>query len=268
MSAYSSTKRSLTIASALTLSLAIGLQTLGQGPATEPVLTVFASDTVSRILPVIGVAFRRNTGVKVKFKFAPAAKLAADAEQKTPFDVLITDDAALMSALAERGVLDKSSFTGVAALPLVLAADPENLPKVEMRKGFDLSRAVKGKILLVSPEAGTEGAAAKQALEHLGWLDALKPRLGTVPDGRSAVKLLDTGAAGAAILWASDITFSETLAKVAEFPPETYTSAILTAALTAKAPPSARKFLAFLLEPMSQGYLKNAGLAALPAAKK
>lgn len=116
------------------------------------------------------------------------------------FDLLVTDDAGLMADLAGRGFLDKSTFKGVAILPLVLAADPEKKTKVEMRKGFDLSRAVKGKIVLVSPVAGPEGVAAKQALEHLGWLEGLKPKLGTVPDGRSAVKLVDTGAADAAIV--------------------------------------------------------------------
>ena len=267
MAAHAYSKRFLPVLALLLASVAPGHQSLGQAPKAEPGLTVFANDTVSRILPSVGVAFKRISGVKVKFKFASAAELASAVEQKAPFDVLITDDAAFMSEMAGRGILDKSTFTGVATLTLILAADSGKMPKVEMRKGFDLSRAVKGKILLVSPVAGPEGAAAKQALENLGWLEALKPKLGTVPDGRSAVKLVDTGAADAAILWASDLSFSESLVKAAEFPPETYTAAVLTAALPAKATPAGRKFLAFLLEPMAQGYMKNAGLAALPVAK-
>lgn len=267
MVVYSFSKRLSPILAVLASSLVLGFQSLGQTPKADPVLTVFASETVSKILPVVGVAFKRSTGVKVRFKFATAAALAAAVEQKAPFDLLVTDDVRLMADLAGRGFLDKSTFTGVAVLPLILAAEPEKMPKVEMRKGFDLSHAVKGKIVLVSPAAGPEGAAAKQALEHLGWLEALKPKLGTVPDGRSAVKLVDTGAADAAIIWASDLSFSESLERVAEFPTETHDPIVLTAALPTKAPPAARKFVDFLLEPLAQGYMKNAGLAPLPPAK-
>jgi molybdate transport system substrate-binding protein len=245
----------------------LGLQGLGQTPRSEPVLTVYASDTVSKILPVVGVAFRRSTGVKVQFKFTQSAELNAAVAKNTSFDVLLTEDAGAMADLAGRGFLDQSTLTGVAILPLILAAEPEKMPKVEMRKGFDLSLAVKGKILLVSPAAGPEGAAAKQALERLGWLEALKPKLGTVPDGRAAVKLLETGAADAAIIYATDMTFSMSLERVAEFPPETYDPIVFTAALPLKAPAAAHKFLSFLLEPTAQSYLKNAGFAPLPPAK-
>ena len=251
----------------LLFSLLTGYRGLGQPPATKPILTVYAGDCVSKILPVVGVALRRMTGIKVQFKFAPTAELAGAVEKKASFDLLLTEDAGIMAALAGRGLLDKSSFTDVAILPLILAAEPEKMPIVEMRRGFDLSAAIKGKILLVSPAMGPEGAAAKQALEHLGWLEALKPRLGTVPDGRSAVALVDKGAADAAIIYASDLAFSQSLEKAAEFPAETHDPIILTAALSAKAPPSARRFLTFLLEPTAQGYLNNAGLAPVSKAK-
>lgn len=267
MLALSFPKRFLPILPVLAFSLFSGFEILGQAPATKPVLTVYASDCISKVLPAVGVALRRMTGIKVQFKFAPAAELADAIQKKGSFDLLLTDDAGIMADLAGRGLLDKSSITGIAILPLILAAGPEKMPKIEMRKGFDLSHAIKGKILLVSPAMGPEGAAAKQALEHFGWLEALKPKLGTVPDGRSAVALVEKGQADAAILYASDLAFSQSLEQAAEFPAETHVPVILTTALSPNAPPSARKFLSFLLEPTAQGYLKNAGLAPLSEAK-
>jgi molybdenum ABC transporter molybdate-binding protein len=172
-----------------------------------------------------------------------------------------------MEELAAKGLVDKASICPVVTAPLVLAAPAEKLFKAEVRRGFDLARVVKGKIVVVAPTAGAEGRATKEALEHLGWIEGLKPKLVTVPDGRSAARLVDEGGADAAILYACDLPYSMGLEKVAAFPPEMAPPVAFSAALCKGAPPSAARFLAFLREPLAQGYLKNAGFIPFAPAK-
>jgi ABC-type molybdate transport system substrate-binding protein len=126
---------------------------------------------------------------------------------------------------------------------------------------------VKGKIVVVAPTAGAEGRATKEALERLGWLPGLKPKLVTVPDGRVAAQLVDKGGADATILYACDLAYSMGMEKVAAFPPDMAPPVVFSAALCKGAPPSAGQFLAFLREPLAQGYLANAGFISLSAAK-
>ena len=192
---------------------------------------------------------RRATGVKVRFKFGPVRELTSAMESKAHFDLLFTDDtrgyaAGLLGARA----FDKDTLTGVAILPLILATEPEKRPRSKCAKGLDLSRG-QGKNAARVTRDGSRKAPRPNGAERFGWLEALKPRLGTVPDGRS-VKLLDKGAADAAIIYATDLAFSESLEQVAQFPPETHDPIVLTAALSPELPAGrSESFSAFSWSP-------------------
>ena len=235
--------------------------------APERALTVYASASIVNSLGPVAVAFHRIAGVKVTIKPGTAAELAAHFAAGIPAHVLLLDDAPVLAEMAARGLVDKASIGPVVSAPLILAAPAEKMFKAEVRRGFNLSRVVKGKIVVVAPTAGAEGRATKEALERLGWLDGLKPKLLTVPDGRSAAQLVDRGGADAAILYACDLTYSMGLEKVADFPPDMAPPVAFSAAICKGAPPSAGQFLAFLKEPLAQGYLENAGFIPLTPAK-
>lgn len=254
-------------AAALALCLISAMAAPWNAASPDRTLTVYASASIVNSLGPVAVAFRRTAGVKVTIKPGTAAELASHFAAGVPAHVLLLDDAPVLEEMAAKGFLDKASIGPVVAAPLILAAPAERMFKAEVRRGFDLSHVVKGKIVVVAPTAGAEGRATKEALERLGWLDGLKPRLITVPDGRSAAQLVDRGGADAAILYACDLAYSMGLEKVAEFPADLAPPVTFSAALCKGAPPSAGQFLAFMREPLAQGYLKNAGFIPLSAAK-
>jgi molybdate transport system substrate-binding protein len=245
------------------LLLAPALGTPAQAKPKTPVF-VYASPTLEVGVRILAVTFRHQTEQQVEFIFGPPSRLMEIIHKGGHLDLVLSDDAKLLDDLASSGMTDPATRAPVIGTTLVLAAPVDNPPKIELRKGFDLAHALKGNLAVVSLKSGPEGVIAKQAMEKFGWLDAMKGRFLVADDGKAAARAADRGQAGAALLYAPDVTWVMNIETVATFPADSHDPIVFEGVALKGAHPKAADFLAYIKSPKALEYFQNARFTALP----
>lgn len=225
----------------------------------------YASPTLETALRMVAVTYKRQTQQPVEFVFGPVTRLRDIIHKGGHLDLVLIDDPKVLEELAASGMADPATRTPFIGTTLVLAAPAEKPLKVEMRKGFDFAKALKGNLAVVSVKAGAEGALAKQAMEKYGWLEPMKGRFLIADDGKTAARAADRGDAGAALIYAPDVTWVMGIDAVATFPDDSHDPIVFEGAVLKGAHPKAADFLAYLKVPKAQEYFQNARFTPLPA---
>jgi molybdate transport system substrate-binding protein len=249
------------LASALLLPPALG--TSAQSKPKTPIFA-FASPTLEAAVRLIAVTFRHQTQQQVEFVFGPPSRLMEIIHKGGHLDLVLSDDAKMLDGLSAAELTDPTTRTPLIGATLVLAAPTDHPVKVEMRRGFDLARALKGDLAVVSVKSGQEGALAKQAMEKLGWLEAMKGRFLVAEDGKAAARAADRGKAAAALIYAPDITWVMNIEPVATFPADSHDPIVFEGVALKGAHPKSGDFLAYLKSPKALQAFTNALFTPLP----
>jgi molybdate transport system substrate-binding protein len=100
-----------------------------------------------------------------------------------------------------------------------MVAPKEEAPAIKLDPKFDLAAWLGDRRLAVGDPAHVPaGIYARQALEHYGWWNALKPRLALAENVRAALALVERGEAPLGIVYSTDARASKGVQVVAEFP--------------------------------------------------
>lgn len=252
----------------LLLSLHLGLAALaaGAGEAAPKPLLVFAAASTQEAVNEVAAAFTKEQGVPVKGNFASSATLARQLEQGAPADLYISASVPWMTYADEHHLLLSGTRSTLLTNELVLITPADRPLAVAMRKDFDLPALVKTRLAIGDPERVPAGSYAKQALQALGWWDALQPRLAPASDVRDALRLVEQGEVDAGIVYATDAALSPKVKVVGVFPAATHDRIAYQVACSATAAPAARQFLAFLRGPVATAIFQRYGfLVPAPA---
>ncbi len=226
--------------------------------APPPAITVFAAASTTEALGEIAAQFRRETGIEVRLNFAASSTLAKQIEAGALADVFLSADQEWMDYLAGKNLLRAGSRLDLLGNELVLIAGKDGPTTVKMEKGFDLASCFKGRLAVGDPSNVPAGKYAQQAMESLGWWDALKGRLAPAADVRSALRLVEVGEASVGIVFATDAAASKKVTVIGVFPPDSHKPILYPVALTAGASPAAERFLHALRgEPARQVFLRH-----------
>jgi molybdate transport system substrate-binding protein len=220
-------------------------------------LRVFAASSLTDAFTALGEAFRAaNPGVTVTFSFAASSALAAQLREGAPGDVFASADEATMAALVDA--------EGVAAAPVVFATNrlriavaPGNPKAVTTLE--DLARPGLA-VVLCAPQVPC-GRYAADVLTGAGVTVAPKSFEDNV---RAVLTKVQLGEADAGIVYETDLVAAAgTLTGVA-IPPERNVVARYPMAVTseARAPDTARAFVAFTTGPAGQAVLARFGFGA------
>ena len=167
---------------------------------------------------------------RIGISVASTGKLYAQIRNGAPFDILLAADNTTPQRLVAEGLAVRSSLYAYAAGELVLWSSDPTLAsggEVTLRHhAFD-------KFAIANPQLAPYGVAAREALQHIGRWDALKPHLVFGENVGQATQFVMSGNAQAGLLPRSLVMQSQRQVGGAVWPvpPDWYHPIIQTAVL-------------------------------------
>jgi molybdate transport system substrate-binding protein len=234
----------------------------GEGK-TNATITVFAASSATDVLTDLAKKFEANHPVKVRLNFAASSVLARQIEQDAPCDVFLSADQKWMDYLADKHKIQTVSRKDIVGNRLVIVMPVDKKLTVKMEKGVDLAGAFTGRIAVGDPDHVPAGIYAKEALQSLGWWEALTNRLAPTENVRAALRLVELGEVDAGIVYLSDAKSSTKVVIAGDFPESAHSPIRYPAALCGTTNPDARVFLEFLTGKEAAAMWANAGFVPL-----
>lgn len=216
----------------------------GEGPI---VLTVFAAAGTARPVQLLATQFEQSRGIKVQLDLANSGTLARRIEAGADADVYISANAQWMDRLIEKGLVLPDSRVDLLQTDLVLVVPRGRETSVRLDSAFDLPGSFDGPLAMGDPSHVPAGTYAAEALEHFGWLIALRDRMTNSPSVTAALTLVERGEALLGIVYACNAGASEKVDIVGTFQPGQHTPIQFSAGICRDDKDAAREFLDFLL---------------------
>ncbi|HEY0502034.1 MAG TPA: molybdate ABC transporter substrate-binding protein [Lysobacter sp.] len=217
----------------------------GPALAEEPV-RVFAAASLTNALNDIGAEWEKAGHPRPSLAYAASSALARQIEAGAPADVFASADLAWMDYLDQRGRIQKGTRTHLLGNTLVMIVPQGRRFPVAMRRGFDLAGAFTGKLCTGEPGVVPVGIYAREAMQNLGWWEALKGRVVGTDDVRTALAFVERGECPLGIVYATDAKISRKVELLAAFPADTHKPIVYPFAAVEGARPEARAFLRFV----------------------
>ena len=184
--------------------LAAGLAAGCGGP--EPDLVVFAAASLGDVAEEAAREHEAETGERVAVSVGATSTLAHQVAHGAPADVVLAADPAWLGWLAERA--DVRDRRRLARGRLVVVGPRGAPPAATAAEALADAR----RIALGDPSHVPAGAYARDALRRAGLWTAARPRAIPQADVRAALAAVETGAADAAVVYASDARASARVA--------------------------------------------------------
>lgn len=209
-------------------------------------VTIFAAASLTNAISEIAEAYEKDTQVQIKKSFASSATLAKQIENGAPADIFISADTKWMSYLKDKNSLNNVTTSNLLNNHLVLIVPNGKKLNVEMNKSFNFNDALSGKLCTGEMESVPVGIYAKQALNSLGWFNAVKSKIVGAQDVRAALTLVEKGECAAGIVYETDVKVSNKVEVVGVFPENTHEPIVYPISLTASANAKAATFYDYL----------------------
>ncbi|MCU9846998.1 molybdate ABC transporter substrate-binding protein [Defluviimonas sp. WL0024] len=178
------------------------------GPAAAESALVAVATNFRPVAEILAEEFTAETGHEIRLAAAATGKLAAQVASGAPFDVFLSADEATVDELIAEGQADPADRFTYAIGQLVLwTADGR----------ADLSDpaaflAAQRHVAIANPDLAPYGKAALQAIDSLGFSDAVEGKIVQGENIGQTFAMVRSGAAGAGFVAASGLHADPTLA--------------------------------------------------------
>ena len=143
-------------------------------PASADEIRIAVAANFTAPMQKIADAFEKNTGHKAVLSFGATGKLYAQISNGAPFEILLSADDETPVRLEQEGLgVPGSRFT--YAIGKLVLWSPK--PGLVDDQGAVLRSGAFGHLALANPRLAPCGAAAQQAMQQLGVLDGLRPKI-------------------------------------------------------------------------------------------
>jgi molybdate transport system substrate-binding protein len=166
----------------------------------ESLLLFAAASTKEAVDEVVADFERSHANVSVKTSYGASSTLAQQLLAGAEADLFLSANQSWVAKLDEEGLVAKRYELLGNELALVVAADS----RMKIAKPADLLSDGVERLALAEPESVPAGIYAKQALEKLKLWDRLKTKVVGAADVRQSLAYVETGAAEAGIVYATD----------------------------------------------------------------
>ena len=219
-------------------------------PAAAAPVRVFAASSLTEVLNDVADAYARTGKPRPTLVFGASSALARQIEAGAPAAIYFSADAAWMDYLAARKLLAAGSRRSLLSNRLVLVVPADAPTRIAVRRGFDFAGLIgDGRWSTGDPASVPVGRYAKAALINLGVWSAVGGRLARAENVRAALAFVETGAARAGIVYATDARASQKVAVAGIFPASSHPRIDYPVAAIGKPDTATRAFLAFLSGP-------------------
>jgi molybdate transport system substrate-binding protein len=173
--------------------LLLAMAVLGAAPAAfaEP-LSIAAASDLTYVIDELGAAFRKEApAADIKVSLGASGNFYAQIKSGAPFQVFLSADLRYPQQLAQEGAADGATlFTYALGRLAMWTMDP----RLDLKQGLRvLNDARVTRVAIANPEVAPYGRAAKAALEHLGYWDAVKGKLVTGENIAQTAQFVQTG---------------------------------------------------------------------------
>jgi molybdate transport system substrate-binding protein len=177
-------------------------------------VVIFAAASAANALDEIQATFRKNTGAEVRTSCAGSSTLAQQILNGAEADIFISADVKWAGHVeAKTPVVKRRNLLG-NRLVIVVPSDSQ----LKLEKPEDLLSAEVKHLALADPDAVPAGKYARQALTKLGLWDNVNGKVASAEDVRHALTYVETGAAEAGIVYATDAAISKKVKVIVEIP--------------------------------------------------
>jgi molybdate transport system substrate-binding protein len=185
------------------------------GPGTaKKTIVVFAAASTTSAIDEIKQKFTKQSGIDVQTSYAASAPLAQQIVNGADADIFISADTKWADYLAEKHLVAQRRDALGNRLVIVVSSDF----KPDVNKPEDLIAKPIEHIAIGDPDSVPAGKYAKQALTKLELWEKLKDKMVPAQDVRQALTFVETGAAEAGIVYATDAAISKKVKAAIEIP--------------------------------------------------
>jgi molybdate transport system substrate-binding protein len=225
-------------------------------PAGEVV--VFAAASTQDCVEAIVDEFRRShPGVEVSANFGSSAALAKQIAEGATADLFLSASPQWVKLLSEKAMIaEEHDLLGNELVAVVPDETTLTLAKPE-----DLLRDSVEHIAIGDPESVPAGIYAKQAFTRLDLWEQVQDKLVSAEDVRHALAMVETGAAEAGIVYATDAAVSKKVKLAFAFDSSVTEPIVYPLALIKQAAdhPAAREFYGHLRSASAADIFRQAG---------
>jgi molybdate transport system substrate-binding protein len=242
--------------------------TIGAATPAHPqdkTITVFAAASLKNALDDVDTAFTKQTDVKVITSYDASSTLMKQIEGGAPADAFVSADLKWMDYGVEKKVINERTRINLLGNVLVLiAAKDSKIDHVDIKPGFDLAKlAGDGRIATGDVKAVPVGLYAKAALEKLGVLASVEPKMAMTVNVRAALAYVARGEAPLGIVYATDAKIEPSVKVIGVFPDNSHDPIIYPVAATVNAMPETVQYLAFLRSTAAKSIFEGYGFSVL-----
>jgi molybdate transport system substrate-binding protein len=169
-------------------------------------LVIFAAASLKNALDEIATDWSKAASRPMpKISYASSSVLAKQMEQGAPADLFISADLDWMDYVAKRNLIVADTRVNLLGNKIVLIAPKDSKTTLDVKKGFDLAKALAGgKLAMGNVDAVPAGKYGKAALEKLGAWDGVKDKIAQADNVRAALLLVSRGEAALGIVYSTD----------------------------------------------------------------
>lgn len=226
-------------------------------------LHAFAAMSLSDALTEIEEQFTVVHDIRVHYNFAASSTLQRQIEKGASADVFISASSIQVDALNALGLLEDGSRTDVLTNRLVVVSQKDTNIKIENIAEL-LDTSIK-RIATGHPEIVPAGSYAKEALEHFGLWEMVKPKLIFGTDVRATLAYLTSGNVDIAIVYETDTKVTNKVKVLFKIPNETHSRIVYPSVILKNSNKKdlAETFLTFLKEPIATDIFEKHGFTCL-----
>lgn len=212
--------------------------------------------------------FEKQTGYKVRVTYDNGVMLVRRIRDKGERpDILVAPGELEIRQMVQEGFVDPKTVVTFGTFKLILVVPARNSARIQSLD--DLAKPQVRTIAIADPKLNSVGYYAQQALQRMGLWDKLKAKIVTHWHAQEAVNYICLGRVDAGIYYAScpfesapEKLMSVNYKIIAELPNGSYPPVKVQAGMLkeAKNKAAARRFLKFLLEPITQKTLAKLGI--------
>jgi molybdate transport system substrate-binding protein len=234
-------------------------------PAKADELNVAAAASLKFAIEEIATLFEQETGQPLRLVFNSSGNFKTQILQGAPFHLFLSADENFVYELADAGKTEDNGQTyAVGRIGIFV---PHQAPFKADAELNNLKQALNAgnieKFAIANPEHAPYGQRAKEALQHAGLWDQIKPKLVYGENIGQAAQFATSGSTQGGII-ALSLAVSPQMAKLGQFEliPESWHQPLKQRMVLMKdAPPSAQAFYRFMTTPEAQAILQNYGYA-------
>lgn len=249
----------------LAAQLAVALPLAGALPAlrAQPVPTVAAASDLKFALEEVAARFERDTGHRLRLVFGSSGNFYSQILQGAPFQMFMSADEDFVFRLHDAGrTPDRGRLYAVGRIGILV---PRGSPLKADGTLRDLAAALRDgrlrRFAIANPDHAPYGMRAREALQHAGLWEAIRPRLVYGENIAQAAQFATSGSAQGGIV-AQSLALAPGVAGQGSFalvPAPWHWPLRQRMVLTKDAPAALRAFYDYLATPPAQAVMARYG---------